>query len=230
MVLADDNFATIVAAVEEGRAIFDNIRRFNHFLLSCNIGEVLAMFVAVLIGIPIPLVPIQILWINLATDSLPALALGIEKAEPGIMERPPRPADEPLITRRLLGIMLFQGAVIGAVTLGAFMLEYFWRDPQNLERARVMAFSTSIFAQNIHAFNLRSTRYSLFKLGLFSNPYLIGATVIVLLSELAIIYIPFFQPIFQTVPLTLGDWGWVLGLGLVPLIVMEIAKALGLRG
>ncbi|MGH2542565.1 MAG: cation-translocating P-type ATPase, partial [Ardenticatenaceae bacterium] len=229
MVLADDNFATIVAAVEEGRAIFDNMRRFIHFLLSCNIGEVLAMFTAVLVGLPIPLIPIQILWINLATDSLPALALGVEPAEPGIMDRPPRPANEALITRRLATIMFFQGIIIGAVTLGAFALEYFWRDPGDIMRARVMAFSASIFAQNIHAFNLRSTRYSVFKLGLFSNPYLIGATIIVLLSELAIVYLPFFQRVFQTVPLTLGDWGWVIAFGLVPLIVMEIAKALGLR-
>ncbi len=229
MVLADDNFATIVAAVEEGRAIFDNIRRFIHFLLSCNIGEVLAMFVAVLIGLPIPLLPIQILWINLATDSLPALALGVEKAEPGIMERRPRPASESLITRRLATIMFFQGVIIGAVTLGAFALEFFWRDPQDLERARVMAFSTSIFAQNIHAFNLRSTRYSIFKLGPFTNRFLVLSTIVVLLSEIAIIYTPFLQPIFKTVPLTLGDWGWVIGLGFVPLLVMEIAKALGLR-
>ncbi|HEX8683590.1 MAG TPA: cation-translocating P-type ATPase [Ardenticatenaceae bacterium] len=229
MVLADDNFATIVAAIEEGRSIFDNIRRFIHFLLSCNLGEVLAMFVAVLVGMPIPLLPIQILWINLATDSLPALALGVEPAEPGIMERPPRPANEALITRSLARILVFQGFIIGAVTLAAFSIEYYVRDPGNVERARVMAFSASIFAQNIHAFNLRSTRYSIFKLGLFSNPYLIWATIIVLLSELAIIYLPFFQRIFQTVPLTAGDWAWVVSLGLVPLIVMEIAKALGLR-
>ncbi|MBA3532116.1 MAG: calcium-translocating P-type ATPase, SERCA-type [Ardenticatenales bacterium] len=229
MILADDNFATIVAAVEEGRSIFDNIRRFIQFLLSCNIGEVLAMFFAVLLGMPIPLLPIQILWINLATDSLPALALGIEPATPGLMQRPPRPAGEALITRSLATLIGFQGLVIGAVTLGAFTLEYFWRDPGNLERARVMAFSTSIFAQNIHAFNLRSTQHSIFKLGFFTNPYLIGATVIVLLSELAIIYIPFLQPIFKTVPLSWSDWGWVLSLGIVPLIVMEIAKAMGLR-
>ncbi len=229
MVLADDNFATIVAAIEEGRSIFDNIRRFIHFLLSCNLGEVLAMFVAVLVGMPIPLLPIQILWINLATDSLPALALGVEPAEPGIMERPPRPANEALITRSLARILVFQGFIIGAVTLAAFSIEYYVRDPGNVERARVMAFSASIFAQNMHAFNLRSTRYSIFKLGLFSNPYLIWATIIVLLSEIAIIYLPFFQRIFETVPLTAGDWAWVVGLGLVPLIVMEIAKALGLR-
>lgn len=229
MVLADDNFATIVAAVEEGRSIFDNIRRFIHFLLSCNLGEVLAMFVAVLVGLPIPLLPIQILWINLATDSLPALALGVEPAEPGIMQRPPRPANEPLITRSLARILAFQGLIIGAVTLGAFALEYYFRTPGDVERARVMAFSASIFAQNIHAFNLRSTRYSIFKLGFLTNPYLIGATVVVLLSELAIIYVPFLQNIFETVPLTLNDWGWVIAFGLVPLVVVEIAKALGLR-
>lgn len=227
MVLADDNYATIVHAIEEGRAIFDNIRRFVHFLLSCNIGEIITMFVGTLLGWPLPLLPIQILWINLATDSLPALALGVEKAEPGIMLRPPRPTSENIITGRLLRIMLFQGLIIGAVTLAAFGIEYFLRGAGE-ERARVLAFSTSIFAQNVHAFNLRSSTISVFKLGLFSNRALVGAFVTVVLSELAIIYIPFFHPIFQTMPLKAVDWMLIAGLGLLPLIVMEIVKFVGL--
>ncbi|HYN89951.1 MAG TPA: cation-translocating P-type ATPase, partial [Ardenticatenaceae bacterium] len=227
MILADDNFATIVHAVEEGRAIFDNIRRFVHFLLSCNISEIITMFVGTLLGWPLPLLPIQILWINLATDSLPALALGVEKAEPNIMQRPPRPPSEGIITPRLLRIMLFQGAVIGAVTLAAFAIEYFVRGGGE-ERARVLAFSTSIFAQNVHAFNLRSNTISLFKLGPFGNKALVLAFVVVLLSELAIIYVPFFHPIFKTMPLQLADWGIIAGLGVMPLVIMEIVKALGL--
>jgi Ca2+-transporting ATPase len=223
MILTDDNFASIVAAVEEGRAIFDNIRRFIHFLLSCNIGELFAMFLASLLGMPLPLLPIQILWVNLATDSLPALALGVEPAEPGGMERPPRPPTEGIITRSMARMMAVQGLIIGLLTLGAFVLEYYVLGG-GVERARVMAFSTTIFAQNVHAFNVRSNRYSVFELGLFSNPWLVAAFGVVILSELVIIYAPFFQPIFKTMPLTLFDWGIVVSLGLMPLVIVELIK------
>jgi Ca2+-transporting ATPase len=225
MILTDDNFASIVAAVEEGRAIFDNIRRFIHFLLSCNIGELLAMFLASLLGLPLPLLPIQILWVNLATDSLPALALGVEPAEPGGMERAPRPPSEGVITRRIASIMVMQGSIIGLLTLGAFVFEYFVMGG-SIERARVIAFSTTIFAQNVHAFNVRSNRYSLFQIGLFTNPWLLVAFGVVILSELAVIYVPFLQPIFKTVPLTAQDWVIVVGLGVMPLIVVEFIKLL----
>jgi len=230
MVLTDDNFASIVAAVAEGRAIFDNIRRFIHYLLSCNIGEVLTMFIAALAGMPLPLVPIQILWINLATDSLPALALGVESPEPDIMARPPRLAREEVITRSMAALMGLQGLVIGAVTLGAFIISfYLWGE--SAQEARVMAFSTSVVAQNVHAFNLRSNRLSVFRMGLFTNPYLVVAFGLMVVSELVIIYVPFFQPFFQTMPLTLADWMLVAGLGLMPLIIMEAAKFLrGVRG
>jgi Ca2+-transporting ATPase len=223
MILTDDNFASIVAAVEEGRAIFDNIRRFIHFLLSCNIGELLAMFLASLLGLPLPLLPIQILWVNLATDSLPALALGVEPAEPGGMIRPPRPPSEGVITRRVASIMIMQGTVIGLLTLGAFIFEYFVMGG-SVERARVIAFSTTIFAQNVHAFNVRSNRYSLFQIGLFTNPWLLAAFGVVILSELAVIYVPFLQPIFKTMPLTAQDWVIVVTLGVMPLIVVEFIK------
>jgi len=224
MVLTDDNFASIVAAIEEGRAIFDNIRRFIHYLISCNIGEVLAMFCASLLGMPLPLLPIQILWINLATDSLPALALGVEPPEPDLMRRPPRPAREGIINRSMAVQMFLQGTLIGAVTLGAFALEYYVLGSGDADRARVIAFSTSILAQNLHAFNCRSREYSIFQLGLFTNPALIGAFAVVVLSELAIIYLPFFQPIFKTMSLTLNDWAVVVALGVIPLVVMEAYK------
>jgi len=223
MILTDDNFASIVAAVEEGRAIFANIRRFIHFLLSCNIGELLAMFLATLFGSPLPLLPIQILWVNLATDSLPALALGVEPAEPGIMERPPRPPSEGVITRSMAAMMSFQGLIIGLLTLAAFAVEYYVVGG-GVERARVMAFSTTIFAQNVHAFNVRSNTYSVFQLGLFTNRWLVAAFGAVTLSELAVIYLPFLQPIFKTMPLTLEDWSIVIGLGIMPLIIVEIVK------
>jgi Ca2+-transporting ATPase len=228
MVLTDDNFASIVAAVAEGRAIFDNIRRFIHYLLSCNIGEVLTMFVATLAGMPLPLVPIQILWINLATDSLPALALGVEDADPEIMKRPPRSAREEVITRGMTWVMSLQGLIIGVVTLAAFSISfYLWGE--SIREARVLAFSTSVVAQNVHAFNLRSSRTSLLRLGLFSNPWLVAAFFLMLISEAIIVYVPFFQPFFQTMPLNLGDWVVVSGLGIIPLIVMETVKSIRRR-
>jgi Ca2+-transporting ATPase len=226
MILTDDNFASIVAAVEEGRAIFDNIRRFIHYLLSCNIGELFTMFAAALAGMPLPLVPIQILWVNLATDSLPALALGVEPAEPGGMERPPRPPSEGVITRGMAAMMGFQGLVIGLLTLGAFALEYYVVGG-GVERARVMAFSTTIFAQNVHAFNVRSNRYSVFQLGLFTNRWLVAAFGAVILSEMAVVYLPFLQPIFRTMPLSVQDWTIVIGLGLMPLLIVETVKLIG---
>ena len=228
MILTDDNFASIVAAVEEGRAIFDNIRRFVHFLISCNIGEVLAMFLASLLGLPLPLLPIQILWVNLATDSLPALALGVEPAEPGGMERPPRPPSEGVITRRIASIMVMQGTIIGLLTLAAFLIEYLVMGG-GVDKARVIAFSTTILAQNVHAFNVRSNKYSLFQIGVFSNPWLVVSFVVVMLSELAIIYVPFLQPIFKTMPLTAQDWMVVVGLGVMPLIIVEFVKLVNRR-
>jgi len=226
MILADDNFATIVAATEQGRTIFDNIRRFIYFMLSCNTGELLTLFLAGLAGLPLPLIPIQILWINLATDSLPALALGVEKAEPGVMQRPPRPSSESILTRgAALGIG-WQGLLIGLVTLGAFLLELLLRGG-GVERARVLAFSTSVLAQSLHAYNLRSLRYSLFTIGPFTNSFLNLAFVIVILANLAIIYVPFLQPVFATMPLDLTDWAIIVGLASVPLLVVQAWRVIG---
>ncbi len=226
MILADDNFATIVSATEEGRTIFDNIRRFILFMLSCNTGEVLTLFIAGLIGLPLPLIPIQILWINLATDSLPALALGVEKAEPGIMQRPPRSQAEGILTRVMAFGIGWQGTLIAAVTLGAFVLELALRGG-GVERARVLAFSTSILAQGLHAFNLRSLRYSLFTIGPLTNRFLVVAFLIVILANVAIIYTPFLQPIFATMPLDLADWAIVVGLGFVPLVIVQAVRVIG---
>ncbi len=223
MVLLDDNFASIVSAVREGRAIFDNIRRFIHFVLSHNIGEVLAMFFAQLMGWPLPLLPIQILWINLVTDSLPALALGVERAEPGIMERPPRPVDERILPPRLIALMTFQGAIVAISTLGGFIYEYFFSsgDPA---RAQAMAFATSILAQNVQAFNVRSNRLSIFQLGPFTNRFLVGAFALVAVTLLGLIYIEPLRVVFLTAPLSLRDWVVVGLLALLPLVVMELVK------
>ncbi len=222
MVLLDDNFASIVSAIREGRAIFDNIRKFIHFVLSHNIGEVLAMFVAVVAGWPLPLLPIQILWVNLVTDSLPALALGVEKAEPGIMERPPRPVDERILPNRLLALMFFQGSIVAISTLVAFAIEY--SSTGDTHRAQAVAFAASILAQNVQAFNVRSNRLSVFQLGVFTNMYLIGAFALVVITLLGLIYIPLFQQIFHTVPLLPREWAYVSALALLPLVVMEIGK------
>jgi Ca2+-transporting ATPase len=222
MILLDDNFASIVAAIEEGRTIFENIRKFIQFVLSHNIGEVLAMFVATLIGWPLPLIPIQILWINLVTDSLPALALGVEKAEPGIMTRPPRSVDERILPNSLIALMFFQGAIVGISTLAVFAIEYF--SSGNVARAQAEAFAASILAQNVQAFNVRSNRLSLFQLGVLSNPYLIGAFGLVVVTLLGLIYLPPLQSIFKTAPLDLNDWAVVALFALLPLFVMEIYK------
>lgn len=223
MVLLDDNFVSIVAAIREGRAIFDNIRKFIHFVLSHNIGEILAMFAATLIGWPMPLVPIQILWINLVTDSLPALALGMEKAEPGIMERKPRPVEERILPNHLLRLMLFQGSIVGFSTLAAFAWEYFWGS-RDVTRAQGVAFAASILAQNVQAFNVRSNRLSIFQLGVFTNKYLIGAFMLVVVTLLGLMYIPPLSAIFKAAPLTLDEWIVVTLLALLPLVVIEVYK------
>jgi Ca2+-transporting ATPase len=226
MVLADDNFSSIVSATREGRTIFDNIRRFVQFLLSANTSEVLTLFIAGLIGLPLPLIPIQILWINLATDSLPALALGVEQAEPGIMERPPRNPREGIITRAMGLTIAWQGALIALAVLGAFALELFVRGG-GVERSRVLAFSTSILAQSLHAFNLRSMRYSLFTIGFFTNRFLVLAFIAVILGNLAVIYVPFLQPIFATMPLDITDWAIIIGLSSIPLLVVQTIRVIG---
>jgi len=230
MVLTDENFASIVSAVEEGRSIFDNIRKFVHYLLSCNAGEILVMFVAALLGWPAPLLPIQILWINLVTDGLPALALGVEPAEPDIMRRPPRPPHEPVITGPHGLRMLAHGVLIAAVTLGGFALAL-GSEGGTLAQARTVAFCVVAYAQLLYAFACRGERYTALEMGLFSNPYLCGAIAISGLLQLSVVALPFAQPVFR-VPVTPSwEWGAVALLALLPLTIVEVAKLLrrGLR-
>lgn len=211
MILADDNFSTIVNAVYEGRAIYDNIRKFIRYLLGCNIGEVLVMFIATLLGMPLPLLPIQILWINLVTDGLPAMALGLEPPEPGIMRRQPRPRSEDIFARGL-GTMIFKrGIYIAVVTLVAFtagLVVSRWYGAENLAVARSMALTTLVFAQLFYVFECRSEQFSPFELGFFSNRFLIFAVICSVFMQLLILYLPFFQHVFKTVPL--DGWQWVL--------------------
>jgi len=231
MVITDDNFASIVAAVEEGRGIYDNIKKFIHFLLSCNLGEILVMFTSALMGLPVPLLPIQILWVNLVTDGLPALALGVDPVDPGIMDRPPRKPDEAVITRTGAGLIAFQGALIAACSLSAFLVVL--NDLRSLglpedavvAGARTAALATLACSQLFHAFNCRSQTRSLFRLGVLTNPNLILATVSSFLLQMSVIYVPFLQPIFKTRALSLFDLGVIMVFSSLPLWIMEAVKA-----
>jgi P-type Ca2+ transporter type 2C len=223
MVITDDNFASIVAAIEEGRGIYDNIQKFIHYLLSCNVGEVLVMFVSSLIGLPVPLVPIQILWINLITDGFPALALGVDPIAPDIMKRPPRDPNEGVITRSRGLLMLFQGAFIAACSLFAFVL-VLYIEKESIERARTAAFVVLACSQLFHSFNCRSNTESLFKIGFFTNKQLVLATGISFLLQMMVVYVPFLQMVFKTEPLGLLDWVLVVAISSFPLCAMELVK------
>ncbi|MEW6078331.1 MAG: calcium-translocating P-type ATPase, SERCA-type [Thermodesulfobacteriota bacterium] len=223
MIITDDNFASIVAAVEEGRGIYDNIRKFIHYLLSCNIGEILVMFVAALFGWPVPLLPVQILWVNLVTDGLPALALGMEPIDPDIMKQKPRPGNEPVATRSAVLQMLAQGAFIALCGLGAFGF-VLYIEQGSIDRARTAAFIVLACSQLFHAFNCRSRDKSLFRMGVFSNRTLILANGISFLLQLGVVYLPFLQHIFRTTPLTLSDWAMIIMVSSFPLWAVEMVK------
>jgi Ca2+-transporting ATPase len=228
MVITDDNFASIVAAVEEGRAIYDNVKKFVHYLLSCNLGEIMVMFISSLIGWPIPLLPIQILWVNLVTDGLPALGLGFDPPDPDIMSRQPRKPDEPIITGNRAGLMTVQGLFIALCALLAFSYVLFV-EKEGIERARTAAFIVLSVSQLFHAFNCRSQMKSSFELGIFSNLELVYAFLVSLTLQLSVVYIPFFQKIFKTRNLTGFDWVLVLVLSSLSLWGMEIVKLLNKR-
>lgn len=200
VVLTDDNYATIVAAVEEGRVIYDNIRKFIRYLLATNSGEILTVFIAVLAGFPIPLLAIQILWINLVTDGLPALALGVEPAEPGVMSRPPRHPRESVFARGLWQHIVWVGVLMALGTLGV-MIWGLANYP--LDTTRTMVFLTLASFQMFHVLAIRSELESIFAIGLFSNIYLAGAVLLTFVMQLAVTYLPLLQPAFSTTPL---DW------------------------
>ncbi len=223
MVLTDDNFASIVSAVEEGRIIYSNIRKFVYFLLSCNMGEIFVIFFAMLIGWPIPLVPVQILWVNLVTDAFPALALGMEEGEPHIMDLPPRKPDEPILNRLMQLGILSQGIFISLATLLSFYIG--WTQLGGVELGRTMAFSTLIVAELLRAFTSRSERFSLLAIGLFRNKYMVGATVFSFLMLLIVLYVPFLNMIFEVTRIGLQPWGYIIGFGFFPLIAAEVSKA-----
>ena len=226
MVLTDDNYASIVAAIDQGRVIYANIRKFVFYLLSCNGAEVLTILTAIMVGVPSPLTAIQLLWLNLVTDGAPALALGMEKGEPDIMDKPPRPVSEAIINPEMWSRIGIQTVAIAAVTLTA----YFIGRSLFPAAAGTMAFATISFSELLRAFTSRSDRYPLLKIGIFTNKAMLYAVSTSALLLLAVIYIPFLQPIFDTVPLTASQWAIILPLLLVPAVVAELTKAFLSRG
>ncbi len=225
MILTDDNFATVVAAVEQGRGIYANIRKAIHYLLSCNIGEILTIFLATLLPVSqAPLSPVQLLWLNLVTDSLPALALGMEPVEKTAMTQPPRGKEEPLFSKAFSRRLAWQGALVGGITLLAYGLGFHLTG--TFAVANTMAFATLTFSQLFHAFDVRSETTPLFRLGVLSNKAMNKAFLAGAALQAAVLLAPPLQGAFSVVPLALEQWGMVLALALTPLVVCEIEKAL----
>ncbi len=223
MVLTDDNFASIVAAIGQGRIIYSNIRKFVYFLLACNVGEILIIFGAMLAGLPIPLRPVQLLWLNLVTDGAPALALGLEKGDPDIMSQPPRSPREPVINRDMaIGI-----GVVGVLDAVAILTVFYLalqRYPEHLAAAQTIAFVTLCSSELIRAFTARSEHYSIFSIGLFSNRWMVWAVGVSFVLVLMVIYLPFLRPFFDTVPLSVSDWLFMLPFFFVSPLAMELLK------
>ena len=221
MVLTDDNYVSIVAAVEQGRIIYSNIRKFVYYLLSCNLAEIAIIFIATLLGLPTPLTPIQLLWLNLVTDGAPALALGREKGDPDIMERPPRPPREPVINRSMRIALAMITVVLTATVLSAYALGMNWG---GVALAETMAFMTLALSELPIAYTARSERYPLLKMGVFSNPSMQVAVATSFVLLMAVLYVPFLQPIFNTTLLGLREWSVILPLIFIPALAAELTK------
>ncbi len=246
MVLTDDNYASIVAAVEQGRIIYDNIRKFVYFLLSSNVAEIMVIFLATIAGLPSPLTVIQLLWLNLLTDGAPALALAMEKGDPGIMERKPRPPSEPIINRTMrLGIVVQTvaqtTAVLGAFVVGLlwhleagalvpagmspflYLLQHNWQGV-DVQTAETMSFVTLSLCELFRAYTCRSERVSLFKLGVFTNKWMQYAVGLSIFLLGLVVSVPFLQPIFNTHFPNLREWGVIIGFSLLPAVLEELLK------
>jgi len=228
MVLTDDNYASIVSAVEEGRVIYSNIRKFVYYLLSCNMAEIAIIFFSTLFYRSSALAAIQLLWLNLVTDGAPALALGTEKAEPGIMSRPPRPPSEPIINRMMVIGIVIQTIAIASVTLIAYALGR-QLHPESPAFAETMAFTTLSLSELARAYTARSEHTPIFKIGIFSNRNMNLAFMSSFILIMGIIYLPFLQKVFDTNPLEWEHWEIILPLLLIPSIAAELAKYFVLR-
>ena len=220
IILLDDNFSTIVDAVKEGRTIFDNIKRFIKYLLSANLGEVLIIFFSLLSSFPLPLLPLQILWINLVTDSLPALALGVDPSEEGIMDRKPRNPKEGILDGTKTFLIL-AGILCAIATLSLFSLEYL--QTGDLVKARTIALTTTVIFELLLVFSVRSKKKSMFKTGIFTNKYLVWAVGAAILLQLAVIYTPL-SAAFKLVPLGIFDWVKVVFASVIGVSILEIRK------
>ena len=227
MILQDDNFATIVKAVEEGRTIYNNIRGSIQYLLSCNTGEITAIFFSLLMGLGSPLNPIMILWMNLVTDGPPALALGLEPPQKGIMQKPPRDPKEGLFSNGVGIRIILQGLLIGLISLFGYWLALQWG--RTMEEARTIAFITMALSQLVHSLNVRSVELSVFKVGLWTNRSLIIAILISAAALSLAVFTPFMRDVFNTAILRPSDWGLVLGLSIIPLLAVEISKFIANR-
>ena len=233
MILMDDNYATIVSAIEQGRNIYSNIKKAVIFLLTCNLGEVVALFVTLLIGLEAPLIATQLLWINLITDSFPAIALGMDPGNPDVMKEKPRNAKESFFAGGAGIHLILGGVLIGALTIAGFWFGYYEHGyspfdhsaPENtVEYARTMAFMVLVMCQLFFSLAVRNSSKSIFQIGIFSNKYLVGAIVLGVLLQLIVIGIPFMQRAFHLQMLDLGGWLIAISLGLVPLLINEIVK------
>ena len=222
LILMDDNFNTIKEAIREGRNIYENIRKFIRYLLASNVGEIFIMLVAMILAMPLPLVPVQILWVNLVTDGLPALALGLDPPERNVMKEKPRNPKEGIFARGLGMKIITRGLMIGIVSLAAFMICYH-HDPANLTYARTVAFTTLVLAQLIHVFDCRAEG-GIFTRNPFSNLYLVGAVLSSLLLLMVAIYAEGLQTIFHTTPLSLKDWLFIIVLSAIPTVLFGFQK------
>jgi Ca2+-transporting ATPase len=231
MILLDDNFATIVAAVREGRRIYDNIRKFIRYVMTGNLGEIITLFVAPLCGLPIPLLPIHILWVNLVTDGLPGLALAAERAESGIMRRPPRRPGESVFAHGMWQHVIWAGVLIGVLCLLTMVWARNEAGAQGGEaQAQTRVFTVLTLAQMFHALAIRSERESLFVQGLFSNLPMLGAVVLTFVLQLALIYVPAFNGIFRTQPLAAGELGACVLIASTVFFAVEVEKVCVRRG
>jgi Ca2+-transporting ATPase len=231
-VLTDDNYASIVSAVEQGRIIYSNIRKFVYYLISCNMAEILVIFIptvfgrwlfpeATAMGLTSPLIPIQLLWLNLVTDGAPALALGTEKGDPDIMSQKPRPTKEPIINRFMQMGVVIQTIAITGTTLIAYAIGSKYHDPRYAE---TFAFTTLVFSELLRAFTARSERYPLLKIGVFSSKWMNIAVLVSTVLMLVVLYVPFLQKVFNTLPMGWAEWEVIIPLFLIPSIAAEVVK------
>ena len=228
MVITDDNFASIVGAIEQGRIIYGNIIRFIHYLFSCNLSEVITVFVALMIGWPLPLAALQILWLNLITDIFPAFSLALEPSTPDIMKRRPRDPKEPILPPELIFLIAWEGLLLAGATLAAFAagLNWYGNEGEGLKRATTIAFMTLALTQVFHVFNARSRNRSAFTRQLFTNGWLWAAIATCLLLQIAAVHVPLLQRVLNTVSPSMPEWGLIFGCSLLPVAVIEIVKYL----